>query len=191
MPAGHAICRRLMRAVEEHEIPRSEKIGGPVRKVEGVGHEETSVPPLERVVIPTNIRHFDSLPSFLSFLQPVPKTPPKFSSKQLQDTAKVVTTPRSCPSSPQTAITDSMLGQPPTVTTPIMVHHDYPSSDTDISGSDGIGLRGVLKILYPNEGERNPSGFNVDPRDFILKERLDEKESYLMDGMCLTISPLE
>ena len=40
--------------------------------------------------------------------------------------------------------------------------------------------------LGGDEGDGAADRFAVDPRDFILRERLDDKESYLMDGAVLT-----
>lgn len=86
-------------------------------------------------------------------------------------------------SSPTTTITASLLGQPPTVA---MAGSDCErhSIDTDESSSD-IGVTKVLKVLRrvdDSNDDASTNPFVVDPHDFILKERLDEKECLLMNG---------
>ena len=77
-------------------------------------------------------------------------------------------------------ITASMLGQPPTIrfdNSEIEFSNDDPSSDD-------LGLNKIFKVMYQCDGR---SGSIVDPKDFILKERLDDRESFLMDGMCTSV----
>ena len=77
-------------------------------------------------------------------------------------------------------ITASMLGQPPTIrcnNSEIEFYNDDPSSDD-------LGLSKIFKVMYQCDGR---SGRIVDPKDFILKERLDDRESFLMDGMCTSV----
>ena len=130
-----------------------------------------------------------SLHSFLSFLHPIPKTPRRRNSldeTQRADQVKIVTTPRSVPSSPSTMITASMLGQPPTALD-IEPHTNDGAIHLDDLSSDDLGLNKVLRVMYQrDEGDGAAERFAVDPRDFILRERLDDKESYLMDGAVLT-----
>lgn len=99
----------------------------------------------------------------------------------------VVTTPCSRPLTPHTTITASMLGQPPTATTPesaMKIANTY----SDDWSSDDLGLNKILRDMYRGE---DTSAFAADPRDFILKERLDNRESYLMDGMSSHIAGVQ
>ena len=115
-----------------------------------------------------------SLREMLSFLQPIPKTP----QRRAADHAVQMETPKSEPSSPHTTITASLLGQPPTV-----LDSDpgigRPSSQ-DLS-SDDVGITRLLQKMHKNETGVE-GGLVVNPQDFILKERLDEKETHLMDS---------
>lgn len=132
-----------------------------------------------------------SLQSFLSFLEPVPKTPQKVegqdSQRELRTPITIPTKPsRSPPSSPTTTITASLLGQPPTG---LGADSDTrASAESDDVSSDDIGINRVLKTMgRHNVFNTNEAPFNVDPQDFILKETLDDRESYLMDGMYVLI----
>ena len=127
-----------------------------------------------------------SLQSLLSFLEPIPKTPPKMSDGDTAHSVqpKFPNLPDGLPSSPTTTITASLLGQPPTITA---ADSDLGllSTDSEDASSD-LGINKVLKVMRrANDfGSGDVGGaFLVDPADFILKERLDEKESLLMDGM--------
>lgn len=117
----------------------------------------------------------------LSFLRPIPRTPQKRAGEpQVVDShlAVEVKTPRSEPSSPHTTITASLLGQPPTA---LDSDSDIGSPRSQDLSSDDVGITRLLKKMYKNETGAE-SGLVVNPQDFILKERLDEKETHLMDG---------
>lgn len=77
-----------------------------------------------------------------------------------------------------------MLGQPPTSDSATGIANTH----SDDWSSDDLGLNKILRGMYRREGT---SAFAVDPRDFILKERLDDRESYLMDGMSSPIASVQ
>ncbi|KAI0361024.1 hypothetical protein OH77DRAFT_1585206 [Trametes cingulata] len=89
---------------------------------------------------------------------------------------RVMQSPKSQPSSPRTTITMSMLGQPPT-------EHDashsiigLPVTDENPSSDDSIAF--AVKTVEHACGDRIDGD---DPVEFILKEKLDEKDGLLMD----------
>lgn len=114
---------------------------------------------------------YDSLASFLSpFLN---------QSHPQQAQARIVTTPRSQPSSPRTSITMSMIGQAASVTNG---HSEIDtddrrrvSKDLDSEGSDWDLDTVIQRVCGESLGDE-------DFKDLILKEKLDEKDSMLMDG---------
>ncbi|GJE89459.1 hypothetical protein PsYK624_055600 [Phanerochaete sordida] len=147
--------------MDEHELPRSQRIRGSHGQPKSDGQDE-------------------SLQEMLSFLRPIPKTPQKRAGEpQVVDShlAVEVKTPRSEPSSPHTTITASLLGQPPTA---LYSDLDIGSPRSQDLSSDDVGITRLLKKMYKNETGAE-SGLVVNPQDFILKERLDEKETHLMD----------
>ncbi|KAI0800724.1 hypothetical protein C8Q74DRAFT_1364412 [Fomes fomentarius] len=100
------------------------------------------------------------LSSFLSpFLRPVQNVP------------KVVLSPKSQPSSPHMEVTMSMLGQPPTaLDAPSRERGDIPSSDDTVV----FAIKTIEDACGVKLEDDNPSSF-------VLKEKLDEKDSMLMD----------
>ena len=138
----------------------------------------------------TNVTHYSyndmyyRLNSFLCFLQPVPSTP----DGNMRPDVKVLTSPQSQVSSPHTSITVplSMLGQPPTVSAELEdsdAHAGYTGAEepTTPASDDSFGLRAIMKIVDCDEGSTVKRDF--DASAFILRERLDEKETMLMDGI--------
>jgi hypothetical protein len=130
------------------------------------------------------------LDDLLSFLHPIPITDHTAKSR-----ARVMTSSKSVASSSQPSITAglSMLGQPPTMVTAI--NHPKLSNDSQHScessapdSEDSIGLRALVATLDP-ELECD-SKHKFDPSVYILRERLDERETMLMDGMLKHCSPL-
>ncbi|KAI0692951.1 hypothetical protein BC835DRAFT_1097792 [Cytidiella melzeri] len=149
--------------MDEYELPRTEKIGRASKKPGLPGHDKR-------------------LDDFLSFLHPITSAP----EHPLEPDVKIVTSPKSQPSSPHTFITASMsmLGQPPTM----LAGLERDGSTNDRNDNDGssapdsdnsIGLRAVMNILGSEADEGASRTF--DPSAFILRERLDENETLLMD----------
>ncbi|EKM61502.1 uncharacterized protein PHACADRAFT_190671 [Phanerochaete carnosa HHB-10118-sp] len=159
------LAKEYIDRMDEYELPRSKRFRCSQGKPRLIGENE-------------------SLHSFLSFIQPIPKTPTKQRAKIVvgggsMDGQTNPITPKSEPSSPHTTITASLLGQPPTIMDS-EVGTMSPGSPELSSGSDDIGITRVLKKMYKHESGTD-GGFVVDPKDFILKERLDDKETLLMD----------
>ncbi|KAH9942948.1 hypothetical protein B0H21DRAFT_710023 [Amylocystis lapponica] len=97
-------------------------------------------------------------------------------SRPQHEAARIVTTPKSRPSSPRTDITMSMLGQAPSVLGDGSDNGDVDANTGhDFEGSDNSNIDNMLERVC---GE---SMSDEDPHTMILKERLDEKESLLMD----------
>ncbi|KAI0363531.1 hypothetical protein BV20DRAFT_1007236 [Pilatotrama ljubarskyi] len=134
--------------MEEYQMPRSKRIGG--------GCCSTSFP-----------GHANRLSDFL---------PPLMRPSQMHD-PRIVRSPQSQPSSPRTAITMSILGQPPTA---LDVSHSIvarPGPDENPSSDDSVTF--AVKTVERACGNRIDSD---DPGDLILREKLDEKDGLLMDG---------
>jgi hypothetical protein len=120
-------------------------------------------------------------------MRPIPKTPPYGPLQSYTNRAeylKLLNVPQSLPSSPTTAITASLLGQPSEViATKSDIGLENPSSE---DSCNDFGVNKVLKVMRRAEGI-DSSGLNdpfaVDPKDFIVKERLDERDSLLIDGI--------
>lgn len=74
-----------------------------------------------------------------------------------------------------------MLGQPATALD-IEPSAGDGAVGLDNLSSDDLGLDKVLKTLYRGEETGAVGKFTLDQRDFSLKERLDDRECYLMDG---------
>ncbi|TFK56839.1 hypothetical protein OE88DRAFT_1730282 [Heliocybe sulcata] len=134
----------------EVEIPRSKKPGGAKVKPKPLGAGQ----------------------SLHSFLGPLLTTPAPMTGAE----PRIVTTPKSQPSSPRTTITASMLGQPPYSTIEEgdvgSIRERLPlSDDTDATGDD---FDQAIGKLY-NEVK------GLDPDAVIMKVRLDERECHLMD----------
>ncbi|EED79688.1 predicted protein [Postia placenta Mad-698-R] len=133
--------------MDDHELPRSERFRGLKPKAKAIGA-------------------LGEGQSLVSFLEPLVSSRP-----MLETEAKIITTPKSHPSSPHTTITMSMLGQPPTV--------DDTGEDSAVTGyrisSEDLDLDVLLEKVC---GERTG---NQNFRDIILREKIDEKDSLLMD----------
>ncbi|KAI0081106.1 hypothetical protein K474DRAFT_1656939 [Panus rudis PR-1116 ss-1] len=124
--------------MDEHLMPRSEQIGGSSAKLGHVGENK----------------------SLGSFLMPIVNIQ--------ADNAKIISSPKSQPSSPHTAITASVIALPSiTVEDDITLppYLDCPSSDD---------LPNVLRDMGMGDEIQ-------DPLAFIFGEKLDEKETNLMD----------
>ncbi|KZT72907.1 hypothetical protein DAEQUDRAFT_552793 [Daedalea quercina L-15889] len=146
------LIEELMDAqLDEYEMPRSQKVGGTQEKPEIIGHGQ-------------------SLSSFLS--------PLRRRHNSLRDQAKIVTTPKSQPSSPHTAITASMLGQPPTTfdgEDGTGGHaRQYALADPPSEGSDP-DMDAMLRRIYGADTA------TANITQLIMNENLDEGESMLMD----------
>ncbi|PCH39205.1 hypothetical protein WOLCODRAFT_167851 [Wolfiporia cocos MD-104 SS10] len=131
--------------MDEYQIPRAERINGSRGKPKMLGEGQ-------------------SLASFLGPLlsQSLPPTAQ----------AKIVTTPKSHPSSPRTAITMSMLGQPSTVFDDrfATLIRERAQADSDVSDCD---LDATMEKLGGQPSD--------NLQDLIMKEKLDEKDSLLME----------
>ncbi len=114
---------------------------------------------------------FSLFASFSSFLKPLLTRGP---SLYEHDCARIITSPKSQPSSPHTSITASLLGQ---FGADGEVHIGTGLScgdlESDPGGSDDTQC--VITRIYG----KHKLG---DPKEFILNERLDDRESLLMDG---------
>ncbi|KZT30993.1 hypothetical protein NEOLEDRAFT_1238155 [Neolentinus lepideus HHB14362 ss-1] len=151
-PEKETPTQKLMSArMDEVEMPRSKKPGDPKIKAKPLGDGES-------------LHSFIS-PLFTTFA-PIPNTEPR-----------IVTTPKSQPSSPRTTITASMLGQPPHS----IVDQDsatatgnrrLPESDDAAAASDDFDQ--VIGKLYKDVNR-------LGPEDVIMRVKLDEKECHLID----------
>lgn len=79
-----------------------------------------------------------------------------------------------------------MLGQPPSLSSGLEEAEPIVSSKKDEelrlpSSDDSLGLQEVMKLIDPQGEVHAKRGF--DPSVYILRERLDEKETMLMDGI--------
>ncbi|KAI0348170.1 hypothetical protein BDW22DRAFT_1416471 [Trametopsis cervina] len=146
--------------MEEHEIPRAERIGGFNERLALLGDKE-------------------QLANYLSFLHPVSTSP----SHLPQNGVQVMRSPTSQPSSPRTSIAGiySTLGQPPTVFAELDQFEAVLDEDNSTAVNDECNndLRAILKLvdheLYAGTAQQ------LDPSSFILNEKLDERDTMLMD----------
>lgn len=81
------------------------------------------------------------------------------------------------PASPSSIVNTSMVGQPPSVESPKAISKDpmeaYPCSRQD----EGDHLYGLLRRLG-----KGRITFDESPLDIIINEKLDDKDTMLMDG---------
>ncbi|EPQ50101.1 hypothetical protein GLOTRDRAFT_134253 [Gloeophyllum trabeum ATCC 11539] len=138
----------LSARMDEVEIPRSRKRGGARAKPRGIGAGT----------------------SLHSFLAPMLNMPEAITNAE----PRIVTTPKSQPSSPRTTITASMLGQAPVSDSfeDISTEHRQLLQDSDDTAGDDFDQ--VVRKLY-----RDVKG--LEPDDLIMKVKLDERECHLMD----------
>ncbi|OCH95750.1 hypothetical protein OBBRIDRAFT_822683 [Obba rivulosa] len=148
----------LSAQIDEHEIPRTEKPGAPMSKAQTMGEGE-------------------SLSHFLG---------PLLRSTLQQEDTRIITTPRSQPSSPRTCITTSMLGQMQTEAdnhTDINAHSLHYEDSSLNWNSDPDPLNIVERVC----------GEQLGDEDFIkvvLREQMNEKDALLMEVPML-LSPNE
>ncbi|KAI0094483.1 hypothetical protein BDY19DRAFT_22568 [Irpex rosettiformis] len=156
------IQQPVFEMMDEYELPRTEKFRGMDKKVDLPGSGER-------------------LDMFLSFLRPIPCAPGSTGGPDV----KVVTPPKSQITSPSTSIAASlsMIGQAPSMLTELETNEIYPdfvSAELAApSSDDSLGLQAVVEIL--DRGGENAPKHNFDASAFIIRERLDEKETMLMD----------
>ncbi|KDQ63007.1 hypothetical protein JAAARDRAFT_202531 [Jaapia argillacea MUCL 33604] len=130
--------------MEDVLVPREERLGASHKPTKRMGDGK-------------------SLASFLSPLLQAPRP----------SHPRIVTTPKSHPSSPSNCITASMLGQPPSDLEDPGDLGGMSRWNNNLSSSDDFDA--LLGKVY--------AGAQIgDPMQLILQEKLDEKESLLMDG---------
>ncbi|RPD65120.1 hypothetical protein L227DRAFT_607705 [Lentinus tigrinus ALCF2SS1-6] len=152
LPSSSMPYTEELQPLEEYQIPRCEKIGGSRSQ-------------------PKPRAQDTNLSAFLSpLIQPSQVHGPR-----------IVCSPKSKPSSPQTTISMSMLGQPPSVVDDLPRAADSPSRtdrpvDDGLSSDDSItfAMKVVERACDDRLGDQNPIAL-------ILEERLDEKDGMLMN----------
>ena len=93
------------------------------------------------------------------------------------DQAKIVTTPKSQPSSPHTSITANMLGQPPTMLDGGGAGGtDFAAYSDPLSEGSDPDTEILLRRIY------GPDLATQDVAQVVMDERLDERDGLLMDG---------